>query len=359
MGFISKQFLDIIEWTDNTQDTMVYKFPMEDNEIQSGGKLIIRPSQAAIFISEGKIADIFTEPGTYDLNTQSLPILGDLKGWKFGFKSQFKSDVYFVSLKKFIGQKWGTKQPVAVVGKYQGNDINFRVRAFGTYGFKISDIKGFMENIVGTDEMFTIGELGEELVSKVEGNMNVALAQCNVSPYQVVAQQKNIEVALKDFVSPEIAELGLELTSFSIQSISLLDEFAKQAEQFSAAQMQGGIDNYVKFGMVSAMQDSASNPSANSTMQAGVGMAMGMNMGNMFANNMNPNQQQNPSQPVNQNNAGSIKCSCGNLVADTAKFCPNCGTPIQKPSKQFCPNCGKEVQTGAKFCGDCGTSLNG
>ena len=133
--FVSKQFLDIIEWEDDSQDTLVHKFPMQDNEIQNGGKIIVRPGQSAVFVNEGQIADVFTE-GTHALTTQNLPILGDLKGWTYGFKSPFKADVYFVNTKQFLDQKWGTPSPILV------SDPKFeqvQLRAFGTFGFQVTD----------------------------------------------------------------------------------------------------------------------------------------------------------------------------------------------------------------------------
>ncbi|MEN6328386.1 MAG: SPFH domain-containing protein, partial [Syntrophomonas sp.] len=174
--FISKQFLDVIEWEDNTEDTLVYEYPMADNEIQNGGKLVVRPGQSAVFVNEGKIADVFAE-GTHNLTTQNLPVLGDLKGWAYGFQSPFKADVYFVNTKQILDQKWGTPSPILVTDpKFE----QVQLRAFGSFGFCVIDPRVFVSTVSSTNQVYKVEALRDQLKEFIVTHLAPILMQQKV-----------------------------------------------------------------------------------------------------------------------------------------------------------------------------------
>jgi Putative virion core protein (lumpy skin disease virus) len=369
--FISKQFLDVIEWEDNTDDTLVFKFPMQDNEIQNGGKLIVRPGQSAVFVNEGQIADIFTE-GTHNLTTQNLPLLADLKGWAYGFKSPFKADIYFVNTKQILDQKWGTPSPVLV------SDPKFeqvQLRAFGSFGFEITDPKVFVSTVSSTNKTYKVETLRDQLKDFIVTHLAPILAAQKVTVAELAANYDIINESLQAAVKKSFSNLGLEMTVFTISNISLPEEIQDILNERTRINMMGGLDNYSKVRTLDVMETAAANDGGGGMMQAGMGMGAGLAMGQTFAQTMavgsnsslNPSQvmQTTPVQPEtpaapSENN---IVCSnCSHPITPGTLFCSNCGTKVIVPEPEavqhkFCSQCGSKVETGSLFCGQCGNKL--
>ena len=223
------EFIDIIEWTDNTQDTLVWKFPRFQNEIKTGAQLTVRESQVAVFLNEGKLADVYL-PGRYELTTANMPILTTLKGWKYGFNSPFKVDIYYVNTKQFTDQKWGTKNPITL------NDPRFgmiEIRAFGNFSFRVSDAGRFMKEIVGTDREFTTDEITGQLRTMIVQKLTESIAD---SKLKIEEYASNLD-AFSKFASEKLADdfdsYGLKVTSVLVENISMPDEVKKEIFELS------------------------------------------------------------------------------------------------------------------------------
>src|SRR5689334_16629728 len=223
MGLFDKirgEFIDIIEWTDSSNDTMVYRFERHENEIKYGAKLTVRESQVAVFVNEGQIADAFT-PGMYTLQTQNMPILSTLKGWKYGFNSPFKAEVYFVNTRQFTDLKWGTQNPVIV------RDPEFgvvRLRAFGAYAARVVDAQKLLRELVGTDPQFPTEQLSEYLRQMIVSKLGPALATSGVSVLDMAVHQTEIGQRIAGIISEDLANVGLTIPSFFIENISMPPE---------------------------------------------------------------------------------------------------------------------------------------
>ncbi|MDC0718240.1 SPFH domain-containing protein [Nannocystis bainbridge] len=304
LSFIKGQFIEIIEWLDNTNYTLVYRFPDDDHEIKNGAKLVCRENQAAILINEGQLADVFG-PGTHTLSTQNLPILSRLKGWKYGFNSPFKVEIYFVNLRQYVDQKWGTANPVLIRDpefSVAGRPGRVRIRAFGAYNFKISDPAVFFKEIVGTQGLTTTDSIAEYLKRQLVSKFTVAAGKSDLSVADMAAHYNVLENAVKGDLAEEFGKLGLLLTSFVIENISLPPEIEKALDA-AAAQAARGVDNTMAWEGLNVMRDAARNPGAGGASSAGMGMGMGMGMGQMMAQMMggmagavNPQQQFHPQQ---------------------------------------------------------------
>lgn len=369
--FISKQFLDVIEWEDNTNDTLVYKFPMQDNEIQNGGKLIVRPGQSAVFVNEGQIADVFNE-GTHNLTTQNLPLLADLKGWAYGFKSPFKADIYFVNTKQILDQKWGTPSPVLV------SDPKFeqvQLRAFGSFGFEITDPKVFVSTVSSTNKTYKVETLREQLKDFIVTHLAPILAAQKVTVAELAANYNIINESLQAAVKQSFSNLGLEMTVFTISNISLPEEIQNILNERTRINMMGGMDNYSKVRTLDVMETAAANNGGGGMMQAGMSMGAGLAMGQTFAQTMaggspnsltpspvaqpNPVQQEVPAAPSDNN---PVCGNCSHPIVPGALFCSNCGTKVIIPESEpaqpkFCSQCGTKADAQSMFCSQCGNKL--
>ncbi len=276
---IKGEFIDIIDWTDSSNDTIIYKFPRFQNEIKRGAQLTVRESQVAVFMNEGKIADVF-QPGMYTLTTQNMPILSTLKGWKFGFNSPFKADVFFVSTKQFINQKWGTKNPIML------RDAEFgpvRLRAFGSYAFKVSDAALFLKEIAGTDSEFTVDEVNEQLRNIAVSRGMDAMAESKILVLDLSSNTDEVSKIITDKIKPEFAEIGLNLTKFLIENVSLPPEVEAALDKRSSMGIIGNLGAYTQFQAANAMEDAAKNPNGG-MMGAGMGAGMGFGMMNQMGN---------------------------------------------------------------------------
>jgi membrane protease subunit (stomatin/prohibitin family) len=271
------EFIDIIEWTDDTRDTMVYRFPRYDHEIKNGAKLIVRESQVAAFVNEGSLTDLFQFPGTFTLSTQNMPILAKLKGWKYGFESPFKAEVYFVSMRTFTDRKWGTKNPIMLRDPEFGPT---RLRAFGSFAIKVSDPATFLKQIVGTDGRFTVNEIGDQVRDMVTARFADALAESKIPVLDLAANQDELGKILTDRIAPDFAPFGLQIVALMVENISLPPEVEKVLDQRTSMGVLGDLQKYTQFKTAEAIGDAAKNPGGLAG--AGAGMGAGFAMANQM-----------------------------------------------------------------------------
>jgi len=303
--FVKSELIDVIEWVDASSDAIVWKYPRKngDHEIKNGAKLTVRESQQAVFLNEGTLADVF-KPGMYELKTQNMPLLSTLKGWKYGFDSPFKADVFFVNTKQFPNQKWGTKNPAM----YRCPEFGpIRIRAFGSFAFKVSDAGLFLKEISGTNPDFSVDEINEQLRNLVVTRGMDAIAESKVPVIDMTSNMDEFSKLVADKVRADFNEIGLDITKFLIENISLPEEVEKKLDARSSMGILGNLGAYSQMQAADAMQAAANNPNGGGMMGAGMGMGMGMGMGNQMAgmfqqNQFNPNQQQQQMQQPGMQN---------------------------------------------------------
>ena len=274
------ELVDVIEWLDDSGDTMVWRFPRDQNEIKYGAKLTVRESQMAVFVHEGKVADLFG-PGLHSLTTRNLPILTTLQKWYHGFESPFKSEVYFFSTRNFTDIKWGTKKPITL------RDPEFgpvRLRSFGTYVIRISDPKAFISEIAGTEGQFTVEEITGQLTSMVITRFADLLAESGIPVLDLAANYNELSGWITEKLSPEFSAYGLALTKLLIENIALPKEVEEALDKRTGMGIIGNLDAYTKFQAANALEKAAENPSGDAS--AGVGMGMGFAMANQMTQTM-------------------------------------------------------------------------
>ena len=279
------QLIDIIEWNDDTRDTMVWRFPRRENEIKNGARLIVRESQVAAFVNEGQLADVF-HPGTVELHTQNLPILSDLKGWKYGFNSPFKAEVYFVSTRVFTDRKFGTKNPIMM------RDAEFgmvRLRAFGNFSIRISDAATFVKQIAGTGGRFTLEELDEQLRDMVSSRFADALGQSKIPALDLAGNYEQLGQFIATKMATDFQPFGLTLVNLFVENISLPPEVEAAMDKRTSMGVIGNMQAYTQYQTAEAIPDAARNPGGLAGSAAG--MVMGMNMANNVAAGMSAGQQ--------------------------------------------------------------------
>jgi membrane protease subunit (stomatin/prohibitin family) len=276
------ELIDIIEWLDQDRQTIVHRFQRYDNEIKNGAKLVVREGQTAAFVNEGQLADVF-QPGTYTLTTQNLPILATLKGWKYGFSSPFKAEVYFVSTRIFTDRKWGTKNPIMLRDPEFGP---MRLRAFGTFAFRVFDIPTFLRQLVGTDSSFNVEEIGEQLRDMLVARFADALGETKIPALDLAAHQDEIGKLLIGRVNADFNAMGLEVASLVVENISLPPEVEAALDKRTSMGVIGNLDAFTKFQAAQAMEKAAENPNGMAGMGAGMGagFAMANQMGAAMAN---------------------------------------------------------------------------
>jgi len=344
------QLVDVIEWTDNSRDTMVHKYDMNGKDIMMGAQLTVRESQVAIFVNEGQLADVY-QPGRYELSTSNMPILTSLKAWKFGFNSPFKADVYFINTRQFLDQKWGTSNPVMM------RDAEFgmiRLRAFGIYSFRVVDPVKFLKEVFGTSSLFTVEGVEGQIKRTLVSGLSDAIAESKIPALDLAANYDELANYALQAINPKLAPLGLSLVSFVIENISLPEEVEKTMDRRTSMGVLGDLNRYTQYQAAEAMREAANNPGGMAGM--GMGMGAGMHMSQMFAQQMmQPQQPQQPQQQAAPQQGGGFCSNCGNPLSAGAKFCPNCGQ--KQNAGNNCPGCGNAVQPGAKFCANCGQKL--
>ncbi|MCG8473030.1 MAG: SPFH domain-containing protein [Desulfobacterales bacterium] len=270
------ELVDVIDWLDDTQDTLVWRFPRYNNEIKYGAKLTVRESQAAVFVSEGQIADLFG-PGLFELTSRNLPVLTTLQKWYHGFESPFKSEVYFVSTRNFTDIKWGTKKPITLRDPEFGP---LRLRSFGTYVVRVSDPKALIREIAGTDGVFGLDEITGQLTSMVMGRFADLLAESNIPILDMAANYDELSQWVTKKMEPEFTAYGLSLTKFIIENIAMPKEVEEALDKRTSMGIVGNLDDYTKFQAANALESAAENPSGDAS--AGVGMGMGFAMANQM-----------------------------------------------------------------------------
>jgi membrane protease subunit (stomatin/prohibitin family) len=330
--FLSKQFIDVIDWVEPADGILAYRYPMQDREIQNGGKLTVRDSQMAIFVNEGKVADAFS-PGLYTLNTQTLPILTYLMNWDKAFQSPFKSDVYFFSTRIQTNQRWGTANPITIRDKEFGA---VRLRAFGIYTYHIADPKTFYTKISGTREVYSVSDLEGQLGNTIVARITDTFASSQLPFLDMAANQ----VALSDKIAGQLktgfTEFGLALDSFVVENLSLPDELQKVLDQRISMNMVGDMGRYTQYQVAQAIPIAAANEGGGAA-GLGAGLGAGVAMGQAMMDALKKAGSTAPEAGVTPATGGAATTS-----AET-KFCLNCGKPIPKISK-FCPECGQSQQ---------------
>lgn len=276
--FIAGELIDIIEWIDESGDTMVWRFSRPRNEIKNGAELIVRPGQLAMFIDQGHLADVF-RPGRHTLTTDNLPLLSSIRGWKYGFASPFKADVLFVNTKQFTNQKWGTGNPVILTDRTLGP---IRLRAFGTYAVRIVDPACFVKELVGTNSVFVVDQIDDQLRDLVVAKVSAVLASGQISVLDLAAKYAEVGARVLEEVAAQFQQYGLGITQLVIENVSLPPEVEATLDQKTRMNMIGDLDRYAQLQSADAIREAARNPSGGAA--AGVGIGMGAALGQRAMN---------------------------------------------------------------------------
>ncbi|PJK06465.1 DNA-binding protein [Lysobacteraceae bacterium NML71-0210] len=279
MNFVRKQLIEVIEWTDDSRDTLAYRWPDEDKEIKNGAQLIVRESQAVQFVAAGQFADLFG-PGKHTLTTENIPVLSTILGWKYGFQSPFKCDVYYVNTRLFTGNRWGTANPVMM------RDQDFgvvRLRAFGTYDFRVVDVARFLKEVAGTDQNFRLDEFADTMRSRIVSIFTEALARAHVPALDIAQRYGELGEALLPIINPAMIEkYGLEISSFIVENVSLPPEVEKAIDARASMGVIGNLNEYVKYQMGATMGQGGEGAAAAAVpaqMAVGFGLAQEMMKG--------------------------------------------------------------------------------
>ena len=338
------QFIEVIEWLDESKDTILYRFPVAGQEIKNEAQLIVRESQAAVFVFEGQVADVFT-PGKYTIDGGNTPILSKLGAWKYGFNSPFKSEVYFVNTKQFTDMKWGTANPIML------RDTDFgivRLRAFGAYSMRVADPQTFIKEVAGTNAHFQTEDIDTQLKRAIVTEFSDALGEMKIPALDLAAQYKELGEAIRAKINEDFRTYGLEVTKFYVENISLPPEVEEAMDKRASMGALGSADQYMKFQAADALRDAAQNEGGGAGLGAGLGagFAVGGQMANAFSQTGQSGGQQ----------TNTIACpTCGKPNAVGVKFCGDCGGNMEI-AKVPCVKCGAELREGAKFCSECGAT---
>lgn len=344
------QFIEVIEWLDESQSTLVYRFPVAGQEIKNGAQLIVRESQAAVFVFEGQVADVFT-PGRYTVEGGNTPILSKLGAWKYGFNSPIKSEVYFVNTKQFTDMKWGTSNPVML------RDADFgivRLRAFGAYSLRVADPSEFIKQIAGTNAHFQTDDIDGQLKRAIVTEFSDALGELKIPALDLAAQYKEIGDTIRGKINEDFSSYGLEVTKFYVENVSLPPEVEAAMDKRASMGALGDAQTYMQFQAADALRDAAQNEGGGAGLGAGLGagFAVGGQMANVFGQQAGG--AVGGAQPPAA--AATVPCpSCGKPNAAGVKFCSDCGSKMEV-AKVPCVKCGAELREGAKFCSECGSS---
>ncbi|HZH34566.1 MAG TPA: SPFH domain-containing protein, partial [Pyrinomonadaceae bacterium] len=348
--FAKSQFIEVIEWLDDSSSTMVYRFPVHGQEIKNGAQLIVRESQAAVFVFQGQVADTFG-PGRYTIDGGNTPVLSKLGAWYHGFNSPFKSEVYFVNTKQFTDMKWGTANPIML------RDADFgmvRLRAFGAYSLRVVEPQTLIKEISGTNAHFQTEDLEGQLKRAIVTEFSDAIGELKIAALDLAAQYKEMGDVIRQKINEDFRTFGVEVTKFYVENISLPEEVEKALDKRSSMGALGDANRYMQFQAADALRDAAQNQGGGAGLGAGLGagFAVGGQMANAFGNMNQPQQgqQQGGGQQTN-----TVPCpSCGKPNAAGVKFCAECGGKMEM-TKVPCVACGAELREGAKFCSDCGS----
>ncbi len=368
MGFFREQFRKVIQWENDNPNIIVWKYPLKHKEeIMRKSRLVVREGQRAMFIQEGKLADVF-EPGTYELkDIKNIPVLTRLYNWKFAFESPYTGDIYFISTKQFINNKWGTANPVMM----RDQDFGMvRFRAFGVYSFAVSRPTDAMKELFGSMSQLTVKGVDDYFKRIVMSVLSTVVAESNIPALDLSMHYDDLSEAALGKATAYFDNYGIAIKSLIIENISLTEESEKMLDKrTNVGIMSDKMESYTRMETLGAMRDAASNPSGIAG--AGVGIGAGLGMGAIFGNNLRQSERPVEESVVkcpkchkvvsagvkfcpecgNALKAEGARCSgCGAALGADAKFCPECG----KPAKAKCSECGADLSAGAKFCPECG-----
>jgi excisionase family DNA binding protein len=282
IDYLKTQFLEIIEWQDDSRDTLTFRYPDQDKEIKNGAQLIVRESQTAQFIYLGQFGDTFG-PGKYSLTTDNIPILSTLKGWKYGLHSPFKADIYYVNTRLFTGNKWGTANPIML------RDADFgivRTRAYGTFDFHVTDVKLFLKEVAGTDDHFRLDEFADTMRSRIVSVFSDALASAKVPVLDLAARYAELGQALLPLINPAVtSKYGIEISSFIVENVSVPPEVEQAIDKRSSMAAVGNLNDFVKFQMAESMTKGGGEAGSMAGTAAGLGAGLAMGQQMMAAMN--------------------------------------------------------------------------
>jgi membrane protease subunit (stomatin/prohibitin family) len=315
--FLGKQFIDVIQWNDPDDGMLAYRYPMQDMEIQTGAQLTVRESQLAAFINEGRIADVLG-PGLHTLTTRNLPLLTDLLNWDKAFESPFKSDVYFFSTRLQIDRKWGTATPITIRDKEFGA---VRLRGYGIYTYRIADARAFFTKVSGTAPTYYAAELDDQLRNTIVAQITDIFANAEISFLDMAAHQSALSEKVAVGLKPVFVGLGLELTQFVVQNISMPEDLQQIIDQRIGMSMAGDLGRYTQFEAAQSLEMAAANPGGTAGM--GVGMGAGVTMAQTLMSQVKPLSAAQATPAA----ATKFCVDCGKSIPATAKFCPECGKP--------------------------------
>lgn len=342
--------LDLVEYLDPTGNVLAARVPADGSgELRFGSQCVVREGQLAFFARDGRFLDMLI-PGRHTLTSANIPLLIDLLKLPFGSKSPFRADVYYVNLQQHTDLKWGTPQPIPM------RDAQFgmaRIRAFGTYIIQVAEPRRLLTSVVGTRGRFNVQDVEEQLRSSIIARVADVIAEWmrerKLSVLDLATEYDELSEAAHAALKPDFAGLGLELTRFYINTITIPEELERRLDQVGGVAALGGLDGYTRFKAAEALEDAA-KAGGNSLAGAGVGLGVGMNLGALLGSALAPQP------PAAQPAAPSAKhCpQCGSGLVAGAKFCNECGLSLRAPA---CPSCSSPAQAGAKFCIECGTAL--
>ena len=336
--FLGKQFIDVIQWNEPEDGVLSYRYPMQDLEIQNGGKLTVRESQMAAFLNEGRMADVFG-PGLYTLSTQTLPLLTNLMNWDKAFQSPFKSDVYYFSTRIQTNQKWGTATPITIRDKEFGA---VRLRGYGIYSWHVFDPGVFLKKVSGTRGVYRVPDIEGQLRNTIVSRMTDTFAESSVPFLDMAANQTELAARIAEGLKPMFDELGLAMDSFVVENLSLPEELQKLLDTRIGMNMIGDMNRFTQFQVANSMPIAAANEGGGAGL--GVGLGAGMAMGQQMMQAMRPSEP--PSAPPSApppaaTPATNPQAPAGGGASSTTKFCINCGQQIPRPAK-FCAECGSQ-----------------
>jgi membrane protease subunit (stomatin/prohibitin family) len=349
-SFLKKQFIDVIQYTEAEDGILANRYPMQDFEIQNGAKLTVRESQAAMFVNEGRCADVFG-PGLYTLNTQTLPILTNLMNWDKMFQSPFKSDVYFFSTRQQTAQRWGTAQPITVRDKDFGA---VRLRGYGIYAWHIDNPKLFHTKLSGTRDIYKTSDIEPQLRQTIIGRMSDAFAESQIPFLDMAANLVEVGARIQQALQPVFGELGIALDSFVVENLSLPEELQKRLDERIGMNMIGNMQQYTQFQAAQSLPIAAANEGGGIA-ALGVGLGAGVGLGQVMAGALSPQAQPPapgapPAAPAPAGPAPAAPAAGGAVAGVAAGAAAAAGAETK-----FCFQCGAKIPRAAKFCTDCGT----
>jgi membrane protease subunit (stomatin/prohibitin family) len=355
LNALRSQFIEVIEWLDDSGNTILYRFPVQGQEIKNGAQLTVRESQAAVFVYQGQIADVFG-PGLYTVDGGNTPILTKLGAWKYGFNSPFKAEVYFVNTKQFTDLKWGTSNPVMM------RDTDFgmvRLRAFGIYSMRVTDPRAFIKEIAGTNAHFVTEDIEGQLKRTLVSGFSDALAESKIAALDLASNYDELGKFIRGKLANDFNSFGLDLTKFVIENVSLPAEVEAAMDKRTSMGVIGDVGRYAQFQAADAMRDAAQNTGGGGA-GTGAGLGAGFAIGNAMAGAMTEAMNQSKNKAGSESGGASRivcpKCGASNLAS--AKFCNDCGAKMLTAGQTVpCAKCGAQLQTGSKFCTECGTKV--